>query len=64
MLSLFDGIGVIWHALDEILTCNCLWDRLAAAWSDEILPHLSDAVVNWWANADQLGPTIPVRRLT
>eukprot|EP00969_Alexandrium_andersonii_P363558 15462209-Alexandrium_andersonii.AAC.1 len=63
VLSLFDGIGVIWHALGELLTRTCLWGRLAAAWSVEVLPHQSDAVVHWWATTDRLGPAIPVHRL-
>eukprot|EP00969_Alexandrium_andersonii_P271206 11986941-Alexandrium_andersonii.AAC.1 len=28
VLSLFDGIGVLWHSLRELLTRTCLWGRL------------------------------------
>eukprot|EP00969_Alexandrium_andersonii_P122402 5411268-Alexandrium_andersonii.AAC.1 len=54
VLSLFDGNGVIWHSLRVLLTRTCLWDRLVAAWSAEIQPHLSDAVVRRWANTRRL----------
>eukprot|EP00969_Alexandrium_andersonii_P100320 4425282-Alexandrium_andersonii.AAC.1 len=60
--SLFDGIGVVWHALDELLIRACLWGRLAAAWGVEVLPRLSRSATGGptltaWA------PLTSVRRL-
>eukprot|EP00969_Alexandrium_andersonii_P025149 1099158-Alexandrium_andersonii.AAC.1 len=46
-LSLFDGVGVAWHVVDEFLTLHQLRDRLAAAWLVEQQDHLADAVVRW-----------------
>ena len=48
VLSLFDGIGVIWHALEEALGPAGLRGRLLHAWSVELIPKLSEQVESWW----------------
>eukprot|EP00969_Alexandrium_andersonii_P073567 3244719-Alexandrium_andersonii.AAC.1 len=59
VLSVFDGVGVVWHALDDILTRHGLRHHLKGAFAVEMLPHLAAAVPKWWAERKRLGPALP-----
>eukprot|EP00969_Alexandrium_andersonii_P170360 7532264-Alexandrium_andersonii.AAC.1 len=62
-VSLFDGVGVVWHALDDVLMRKGLRRRLRAVCAVEALGHLADAMPRWWSRQKRLGPALLVERL-
>ena len=61
VLSAFDGMGVIWHAIDDLVGRRQLNGRVVACWAVEKEQRLADEVVRWWGEDSRLGRRLMVR---